>query len=76
MPSAATTTSACASAIGELDAGQRAVLLEADRAVADVHDPGGQVGGEEIDEVGAVHAEGGVPARPSDTWTGAIGVRR
>jgi len=25
--------------------------------------PAGQGGGEEIDEVGAVHAEGGVPAR-------------
>ena len=51
-----------AGAVGELDAGQLAFLLEADGTVAGVHDACGQVGGEEIDEVGAVHAEGGVPA--------------
>ena len=50
-------------AVGEADAGDVAVLLEADGAVAGVDDAGGQVGGEEIDEVGAVHAEGRVPAR-------------
>ena len=61
-------------AVGEFDAGHVGVLLEADRAVAGVDDPGGQVGGEEIDEVGAVHAEGGVPAGASVTCTGAIGV--
>ena len=49
-------------AIGESDAGYVAVLLEADSAVAGMDDPGGQVGSEEIDEVGAVHAKGCVPA--------------
>ena len=49
-------------AVGESDAGYVAVLLEANGAVAGVDDAGGQVGGEEIDEVGAVHAEGRVPA--------------
>ena len=49
-------------AVGEFDAGHVAVLLEADGTVAGMDDPGGQVGGEEIDEVGAVHAKGRVPA--------------
>ncbi len=50
-------------AVGECDAGLVGVLLEADGAVAGVDDARGQVRGEEIDEVGAVHAVGGVPAR-------------
>jgi hypothetical protein len=49
-------------AVGEFDAGHFVVLLEADGTVAGMDDAGGQVGSEEIDEVGAVHAEGGVPA--------------
>ena len=62
-------------AVGEFDAGHVAVLLEADGAVAAVDDAGGQVGGEEIDKIGAVHAEGRVPAGGSPaTCTGAIGV--
>jgi hypothetical protein len=50
-------------AVGKRNAGNVAGLLKGSRAVAGVHDAGGQRGGEEIDEVGAVHPEGGVPAR-------------
>ena len=48
-------------AVRESDARELAVLLEADRAVAGVHASGGQVCREELDEVGAVHAEARVP---------------
>jgi len=51
-----------AGAVGEFDAGPLVVLLAADGTVAGMHGPDGQMGGEEIDEVGAVHAEGRVPA--------------
>ena len=49
-------------AVGKFDAGYVVGLLEADGAVAGMDDPGGQVGSKEIDEVGAVHAKGRVPA--------------
>jgi len=42
--------------------------------VAGVDDPGRQVGGEQIDEIGAVHAEACVHPLASVTWTWAIGV--
>src|SRR6202040_809441 len=51
-----------ADTVGEFDAGHVGVLLEADCSVAGVDDPGRQVGREEIDEVGAGHAKGSVPA--------------
>ena len=49
-------------AVGELDADGVAALLQAAGAVAGMDDDGGRIGGEEIDEVGAVHAEVCVPA--------------
>ena len=61
-------------AVGEFDAGYVAFLLGADSTVAGMDDPGGQIGSEEIDQVGAVHAKGRVPAEASDTCTGAIDV--
>ena len=50
-------------AVGELHAGDVGGLLEADRAMAGADDAGGQVRGEKLDVVGAVHAEAGIPAR-------------
>jgi len=47
----------------EADAGGVAALREAGGAVAAVDDAARQIAGEEIDEVGAVHAVGRVPAR-------------
>ncbi len=51
-----------AGAIREPHARRVAVLLETHGAVAGAHHTRGQTGGEQVDEVGAVHAEDGVPA--------------
>ena len=63
MPSAPTTTSA--STVAPLANVTRAMSPSCSKPMARwprVDDAGGQVRGEEIDEVGAVHAEGRVPA--------------
>ena len=49
--------------IGEGEPGRGAVLLEAGAAVSGVDDLRRQRAGQHVDEVGAVHAEGCVPAR-------------
>ena len=50
-------------AIGERHPGHVAVLLEADAPVTGVNHVGGQGVGQDLDEIGAVHPEGRVPAR-------------
>ena len=49
-------------AVREAHARALLVLVEADRAVAGVHHPGREVRREQLDKVGAVHAEAGIPA--------------
>ena len=64
MPSAAMTISASAErAIGEGHPRDAAVLLETGATMSGMHRAGGQGVGQHVDEVGAVHAEGRVPAR-------------
>ena len=50
-------------AIGEFHPRDFAILLARDATVPGMHDAFGEGGGEKVDEVGAVHAEGRVPAR-------------
>ena len=50
------------SAIGELHAGDVTRLLEAEARWPQWTDPGGQCFGKEVDEVGAMHSKGRVPA--------------
>src|SRR6266436_3466871 len=51
------------SSIGERYPGRIVVLLEADAAVSGMHHMGWQGFGQYLDEIGAVHTEGRVPAR-------------
>src|SRR5579871_1327657 len=52
----------CASAVGERHPRCVALLREADTAMSGMHDVLGQRRGDERDEVGAMHAEGRIPA--------------
>ena len=50
-------------AVGKHDAGARAVLFETGAAVSGMNDFFRQRARQDVDQVGAVHAEGRVPAR-------------